>query len=105
MNIAAIFKSLSLITSIMPLISSFIQQVEALLPSAPGTAKLAAVIAAVNTYLVKIEADVDVIAAAKSELAPIIAGLVALYNASGLFKKSTPVAAAAVQAPAPAATV
>jgi hypothetical protein len=88
----------------MPLISSFIQQVEALLPSAPGTAKLAAVIAAVNTYLVKIEADVDVIAAAKSELAPIIAGLVALYNASGLFKKSTPATAVAA-APAPAAAV
>jgi hypothetical protein len=86
----------------MPLISSFIQQVESLLPSAPGTAKLAAVIAAVNEYLVKIEADVDVIAAAKSELAPIIAGLVALYNASGLFKKSTPAAPATAVAAAPA---
>lgn len=100
MNLSAIFKSLSLITSIIPLISSFIQQIEALLPSAPGSTKLAAVIAAVNAYLVKIEADADVIAAAKSELTPIITGLVALYNASGLFKKSSDTAPAPTPAPA-----
>ena len=46
MNLTAIIKSLSFVTSLLPLISAFVKQVEAELSAASGSAKLAAVIAA-----------------------------------------------------------
>ena len=105
MNLSAIFKSISLIASLLPLISGFVQQIEAALPGVPGATKLQAVTTAVLTYLNKIEADIDVIAAAKTELAPIISGLVAAFNLSGLFKKAAPAPApVAVTAPPTVAT-
>lgn len=90
MNIKAAMQALSLLLSILPLVIAFVQQFETLLAGSPGAEKLKAVLAAVEAYLVKIEADAAVIAAAKSQLEPLIAGLVAAFNVSGLFKKSSP---------------
>lgn len=89
MNISAVLKALALIPSLLPIISAFVQQAEDLLAGASGSAKLQAVCASINAYIVKIEGDVTVVTELQKLVAPLIDATVAMFNAAGLFKKST----------------
>ena len=88
MSLAAILKAASLVIQLLPIITGFVKQFESEMVGATGSAKLAAVTAAVNSYLDKINAGADVIAAVQQQLGPLVGGLVTGFNASGVFQTS-----------------
>lgn len=90
MNLTSALQAIKLVIGLLPLIASFVKQVEEDLAGFAGTAKLQAVVAAVETYLAKAETAADIIKAVEAQLGPVIASLVAAYNAAGLFKKAAP---------------
>lgn len=99
---SAFLKALALIPQLLPVISAFVQQVETLLGGASGSSKLAAVLASVEAYISKIEADANVIAELKTMLTPLVDAAVAMFNQSGLFSHAK-ASAPAPSEPAPSA--
>ena len=89
MNVAVLIKAISLLSSAMPIIAGFVTQVETLMPATAGSDKFKAVEAAVSAYFTKIVADADVLAHLLPKVGGMINGLVALFNASGVFTKAT----------------
>ena len=86
-----VLKILGLLANLLPVISAFVTQVETTLVGATGQTKFATVFAAVEAYLAKIEQDVNIIAALKDQLGPLINAAVAMFNISGLFSHAAPV--------------
>lgn len=87
----------SIAFALLPIVTSFVQQAEALLVNATGSEKLKAVAASVDTYLAKLNADAETISAVKDQLEPMVSAMVAMFNAAGLFKRKVQ----DVAAPAP----
>jgi hypothetical protein len=72
---------------LLGLVNTTVKEVETTLAGSPGTAKLAAVVAKINTYLTAAEADATTLANVQSVLTPLINAAVAAFNAAGLFVK------------------
>lgn len=89
MNFLALIKAASLVIQLLPVVTGFVKQFETEMVGATGSAKLAAVTAAVNSYLDKINAGADVIAAVQQQLGPLVGGLVTGFNASGVFQTNS----------------
>jgi hypothetical protein len=99
MSLSALFTILSLVPNLFSVIDQAVQSVEATLANVPGitgSAKLQAAELKVNAFLVAAGADLKAVTSLSSVLTPLINAAVAIFNTTGLFKKSTP-------APAPAA--
>jgi hypothetical protein len=79
----------SIAFALLPLVTGFVQQAEALLVNATGSEKLKAVAASVDAYLAKINADAQTIEAVKNQLEPMVSAMVAMANVAGLFKRKT----------------
>lgn len=75
----------SIAFALLPIVTGFVQQAEALLVNATGSEKLKAVAASVDAYLAKLNADAETISAVKDQLEPMVSAMVAMFNAAGLF--------------------
>lgn len=103
MSLSAVFAILSLVPNLFSVIDQAVQSVETSLAGVPGitgSAKLQAAEQKVNAFLVAAGADIAAVTNLSTVLTPLINAAVAIFNATGLFKKTAP---AAAPAPAPAA--
>ena len=88
MNVAALIRGISLLSSAIPIIAGLVTQVETLMSGVPGLEKFRVVEAAAEAYFRKAVADVDVLAHILPKIGGIINALVAVFNASGVFPKA-----------------
>lgn len=97
MNLSAILTAVTTLGSLLPTIETLVKQAETIIGSGNGSTKLAYVESAVNAFLAKAVADVEVLSNLQTMLAPTITAIVAAFNLKGLFSKQA--------APAPVAPV
>lgn len=76
----------TLATSVIP---AFVQVIENTANSLPGSEKFAAVEAAVNGYVSKLENGAELAKSVAAEIGPMIEGAVQLFNAAGIFKHAS----------------
>jgi hypothetical protein len=76
----------TLATSVIP---AFVQAIENTANALPGSQKFAAVEAAVNGYVSKLENGAELAKSIAGEIGPLIEGAVQMFNASGLFQHKT----------------
>jgi phage gp29-like protein len=95
MSLSAFLAALQLIPQVVSLVNSTVQEMESVLSGFAGNAKFAAVEAKVNSILTSLGTDANVVADLQTVIGPLINAAVAAFNASGLFKKAAPAAAAA----------
>jgi hypothetical protein len=96
MNFAAILTAISTLSSLLPTIESLVKQAETIIGSGNGSTKFTYVETAVNAFLAKAVADVEVLTNLQALIGPTITAIVAAFNIKGLFAKSaapTPVQA------------
>jgi hypothetical protein len=89
MNLKSIINAATIAFTLLPIVTAFVQQVEATLINATGSEKLKAVAASVDTYLAKLNADAETIQAVKSQLEPMVSAMVTMFNIAGIFKRKT----------------
>lgn len=92
MSLSSIFTLLSLVPNLFTVIDQVVQSVEASLASVPGisgSAKLQAAEQKVNAVLAAAGADIATISNLSGVLTPLINAAVAIFNATGLFKKAS----------------
>lgn len=92
MSLSVIVTALSLVPNLFSVIDQAVQSVEASLANVPGitgSAKLQAAEQKVNAFLTAAGADVAALTNLSSVLTPLINAAVAIFNATGLFKKSS----------------
>jgi len=98
LKLTTIATALSLLPNLFTVVDQAVQSVEASLSGVPGisgSAKLQAAEQKVNSLLASAGADVAAITGVSSIVTPLINEAVSIFNAVGLFKKSTVVAAGA----------
>lgn len=101
---SAFLKALTLIPQLLPVIAALVQQADQLLAGVAGTTKLQSVLAGVNAYIEKIEADINVVQALKNLAEPLIEAAVAFaHSPSTTGAVAAAPSAAAAPAAAPAA--
>jgi len=91
MNLAAIATILAIVPNLFTVVDQAVQSVEASLANVPGisgSAKLQAAEQKVHAFLTAAGTDVAALANLSAVLTPLINAAVAIFNATGLFKKS-----------------
>lgn len=91
MSFSSIFTLLSLVPNLFTVVDQVVQSVEASLANVPGisgSAKLQAAEQKVNAVLAAAGADIATISNLSGVLTPLINAAVAIFNATGLFKKA-----------------
>lgn len=86
--IALILGFIAQIPGILKLVDETVTSVEAALPTASGSQKLAAATAKVNSYLAAASAGAEAVSNLAAVVAPLINASVAAFNAAGVFKKA-----------------
>lgn len=92
MSFASIFTILTLVPNLFTVIDQAVQSVESSLAGVPGvsgSAKLQAAEQKVNAFLAAAGVDLSAITSASTVLTPLINAAVAIFNATGLFKKAS----------------
>lgn len=94
MNLKSLFTGLVTALTLAPqffkIVDDTVKQVETDLAGFAGNVKFQAVEAKVNSFLAAASDDLNVVEDLKNILAPTINAAVALFNAAGIFKHSTP---------------
>lgn len=92
MSLSSILAALSLVPNIFTVVDQAVVSVENSLVGVPGisgSAKLQAAEAKVNAFLTAAGADIAAVTNLSAVLTPLINAAVAVFNASGVFKKSS----------------
>lgn len=95
MNLASILAVLQALPQLLGVVNIVVHDTEQVLSAVPGSQKLAAATAKVNTVLGAVTQDANTLAQAQAIVPTLINGTVAAFNAASIFQHKAPAPAAA----------